>query len=286
MDKKIIKKKVLLQYDFCSEKYGQDIKDELRAIMMRDFGRHMYIISSVLRYAPLKHHKEILDVCIGFGVPSRVLRSYGYNIQAIDSEIIGGKDICRITREDFPLKIVNNIETEMIPFGKDSFDVILWLATIEHLRDSPKEIMEQFNKILKINGILIVDTPNILSLRNRLMLLFGKSFMPPIQFIYYSDYNASHHREYTLQDLIKVFKWSKFEIVEAKVLDTISPISIEKRTPYHKRSLEKGEIYEMTKFKIGFNFLNIYDWIKLPYSLLVKFFPNLGDTLYIVGRKK
>lgn len=224
----IIKDSVLKEYKYSSSKFGKRQDNEFYDVILRNFYRHFYTVKRILKYAPKETHNKILDVCMGFGVPSRVLRNFGYDIHGTDSEVIGGKRVCQIISEDFPLNIVNNIETEQLPFDEGSFDVILWLATIEHLHGSPRNIMEQFHDILRKGGILIVDTPNILELRKRIMLLMGKSFMPPIQYIYNSEYHADHHREYTLSDLVKVFQWSKYEVLEAKVLDTISGISIKK----------------------------------------------------------
>jgi hypothetical protein len=117
------------------------------------------------------------------------------------------------------------------------------------------------------------------------MLLFGKSFMPPIQFVYNSDYHSGHHREYTKSDLEYVMLQSGFEIKYSKIIDTISQISIDNRNSLDRRESTQSELEQMTKFKVGSSIFNFYDWVKLPYSILVRIFPSFRDTIFIVGVK-
>jgi SAM-dependent methyltransferase len=48
---------------------------------------------------------------------------------------------------------------ENLPFGKECFDLIVSLETIEHVED-PKRTIGEFGRCLKPNGRLVISTPN------------------------------------------------------------------------------------------------------------------------------
>lgn len=276
---KVLRDCILNKYEEVSKEFGID-----SGILTRDFYRHYHLLKLIKKYTP-NNNEKILDISAGFAIPSRILKDEGFNIYATDSMSIAGAKICESSNKIFSFTNIENLEINSLPFEENSFEVVLWLATIEHIHNSPKRILEWIYRILKNNGIVIIDTPNILELRKRIMLLFGKSFMPPIQFIYNLPYHGDHHREYTKADLEYVIRQSGHQIVYSQIVDTISSISIDKRIKINERKGSQPEIEQMTKFKIGWNLLNFYDWIKLSYSILVKFVPSFRDTLFIIGKK-
>ncbi len=284
MRDKVISANIIETYKECSLAYGERSPIPI-GIFIRDFYRHYHTINLVHRFAPLSTDTEILDVCAGFAVPSRILQKEGYKIYVTDSYTIGGEAICSVTAKTFPFTRINNIETDKLPFSENSFDCVLWLGTIEHLQNSPKRVLDWIYKILRPNGIVVIDTPNILELRKRIMLMLGKSFMPPIQFVFHSNYHADHHREYTKSDLEYVLQQSNFKICYSGIVDTVSPISIERRTKIKDRIPEKSELLQMTQFSIGWKVFSIDNLLKFPYSLALKLVPSFKDTLFIVGRK-
>jgi len=273
-----VKNRIISKYRTMAEEYGIPV-----GILIRDFYRHYYTISLVKKYAPAHTHRRILDVSAGFAIPSRNLLDESYLIEVTDSQLFAGERMCKINKRDFVFHNIDNLETDDLPFEACTFDVVLWLGTIEHLHNSPKRILEWFYKILRNGGVLIIDTPNILELRKRIMLFFGKSFMPPIQFLYNSNYNSDHHREYTKGDLEYVVKLAQFKILKSTIIDTISGISIDKRIKINERKV--SQLSEMTQFRVGFQLSNRYDYIKIPYSFMVKLIPSLRDTLFIVCEK-
>jgi len=59
------------------------------------------------------------------------------------------------------------------PFQNEKFDVIVALEVIEHLLDN-ESFVEEIHRVLKKKGYLVLSTPNLASLTNRIRLLFGK----------------------------------------------------------------------------------------------------------------
>lgn len=59
-----------------------------------------------------------------------------------------------------------------IDFPDSMFDVVTSIAVIEHMFD-PYFIVGEIHRVLKKNGILIVNVPNIAYIKHRIKLLFG-----------------------------------------------------------------------------------------------------------------
>lgn len=277
---RILKKKIINTYDVVAKEYNIP-----KGIIGRDFFRHYCTLKLVEEFSANKKCK-VLDVSAGYAIPSRILKAEGFDVHVTDSVSIAGEKTCSIVQNIFPFTRIDNLESDDLPFDNNTFDIVLWLATIEHLHNSPRRILNWMKRILKTNGILIIDTPNVLELRKRIMFLFGKSFLPQIQFVYHSDYHGDHHREYTKRDLEYVLRESDFKILSSEIVDTISSITLNKRINYDKRTPQISEVEQMAQFTIGWKLLSTYNIIKIPYSILVKMFPSFRDTLFIVGQKK
>lgn len=240
-----------------------------------------FIISKFLQYKLSDKLNKLLDVSIGFGHVSRVLEQYGFNIYGIDSSKISG-DLSKRFRGS-KIKIIDvDIEKNSLPFKNNSFDYIYWGATIEHIHNSPKHPMDEIYRVLKKGGIFIIDTPNIISLKHRMLMASGISFMPSVDYVYHSHFHGAHHREYTMQDLIKVCKWTEYELLEKTYVDTFWSLSLKKMG---KLGINRSTEKERSIFDIGFKFTNWYDWVKLPALGLCKLFPSLRETLVIICRK-
>ncbi|MBI3468768.1 MAG: methyltransferase domain-containing protein [Planctomycetes bacterium] len=67
-----------------------------------------------------------------------------------------------------------DIEREPLPLETASMDAVLLTEVIEHLWHDPLFALAETNRVLKTgSGVLILSTPNFLSLRNRLNFAFG-----------------------------------------------------------------------------------------------------------------
>lgn len=62
--------------------------------------------------------------------------------------------------------------TEHLPFDSGSFDVVTCGEVIEHVVDTDG-LLDEMRRVLKPNGLLIVTTPNLAYVPNRLLLLAG-----------------------------------------------------------------------------------------------------------------
>ncbi len=94
-----------------------------------------------------------------------------------------------------------------LPYDDNSFDIVLAAEIIEHLIDTDY-FLEEIYRVLKENGKLVITTPNLANLENRLRLLIGRY---PI-FVDYTSRGDNHLRVYTARALIKQLKEKGFKI--------------------------------------------------------------------------
>lgn len=98
---------------------------------------------------------------------------------------------------------------------RQKFDLITCGEVIEHLYTSPKRLIQQFAQMLNANGYLIIQTPNAVSLRKRLLFLFGRN---PFEIPRENLNNPGHYREYTTKELKQLAVQNGFK-VEKLMLD-------------------------------------------------------------------
>jgi methionine biosynthesis protein MetW len=66
-----------------------------------------------------------------------------------------------------------DLENGSFPFADGSFDCVLFIEVLEHLA-KPENCLKEISRVLKSNGILILSTPNLTSLQNRISIFSGK----------------------------------------------------------------------------------------------------------------
>lgn len=101
-----------------------------------------------------------------------------------------------------------DIEKEKIPLPDSFIDVVMANQILEHL----KEVFwawHEVSRILRKGGKLIIGVPNLASLHNRLLLLFGKQPTCIKNF-------SAHVRGYTLNDIINFQEkcWGGYKLLK------------------------------------------------------------------------
>ena len=123
-----------------------------------------------LRYeavAPLVKGKIVLDIACGSGYGTDYLAKNGAK------EIIGCDiDKNSITKSQFCYQAPNlkfqTADALKLPFENGKFDLIVSLETIEHFSaDKQSVLLQEFKRVLKEDGTLIVSTPNSLASREK-----------------------------------------------------------------------------------------------------------------------
>jgi len=77
-------------------------------------------------------------------------------------------------------------------------DLIVMGEVIEHVYTSPRLVLSFLRTFLRDNGVLIIQTPNAVSLAKRLKMALGRQ---PYEMIRETRENPGHFREYTADEL-------------------------------------------------------------------------------------
>lgn len=101
---------------------------------------------------------RVLDVGAGEGYFSRQLRERGYAVEACDYL----QDIFKAPEIPFHKADLN----ESIPLPDHTYDIVVTIEVLEHIENHVRFIREML-RVLKPGGLLVMSTPNILSLPSR-----------------------------------------------------------------------------------------------------------------------
>ncbi len=163
--------------------------------------RILDLMTSLLLKTPHKVNAEsrILDIGPHF-LTEQIHRFYPtptiYTL-GFENESICGPGIAR---RHIQFDLNNAQYTEKWP-NSDQYDLVVMSEVIEHLYTSPVRVLSFLRTLLLPGGLILVTTPNGLSISRRLKLLFG---IHPYEMIRESRENPGHIREYTQSELIKV----------------------------------------------------------------------------------
>lgn len=132
------------------------------------------------------------------------LSELGYDVSAVDlaPERFAGA----IARLGLDVRQCD-VETEPAPFAAETFDAVVFNELFEHLRINPIVTLGEVRRVLKVDGVLLLSTPNLRSfrgLRNLLLRHQGHAASAGI----YRQYekletlgHMGHVREYTPREV-------------------------------------------------------------------------------------
>ncbi len=185
-----------------------------------DAGIHKYV-SEYIRSLPDLSGKTVLDVPCGDGRSSYEFKKKGADIIALDlfPEFM--------TVDDIEAKYADL--SEKLPVEDNSVDYIICQEGIEHIPNQ-LNVLEEFNRVLKKDGVLLLTTPNNSQMRARVshMLLETDLWkrMPPteIDTIWFAENNKDklyfgHLFLLGVQHLQSLATFSGFEVSRRIVTD-------------------------------------------------------------------
>jgi len=151
-----------------------------------DKAYYQRILSEVRRHAPGQGVRRVLDIgCFDGTLVSQLVPDWdAYGVE-------GHKDAARRANEKGVRTENRDIDKEL-PFESVFFDCVIAAEIIEHVYDTDR-FLSEIRRVLKPGGLLVLSTPNIACLTNRVKLLFGK-------YPRYAEYRAGgagHIRVYT-----------------------------------------------------------------------------------------
>ena len=144
---------------------------------------------------PYTSNKEILNVGCWTGVFEKLLYKTNCNLTGIDIE----EEAVSFSQKKFPrFKFIKASVISPLPFKINSFDVVFFFMTIEHIPKGTEQIaLKNIHRVLKKNGILFLSTVN----SNPVATFTDPAF-------YFG------HRHYSLEQLEKLLEKAGFEVKE------------------------------------------------------------------------
>ena len=186
-------------------------------------GAYSNIADTVLRH--LQPGSAILDFGCGPCEKTAILQFLGFHCSAYDDlqddwhklpgnreKILSFANKCGI---DF-----KQATGGLMPFSKNSFDMIMLHDVLEHLHDSPCNLLNDLLELAKPNGLLFVTVPNAVNIRKRIDVLLGKTNLPPFEgYYWYPGSWRGHIREYVHNDLVLLADYLNLEVLELRGCD-------------------------------------------------------------------
>lgn len=105
-------------------------------------------------------------------------------------------------------QVVADLLEPPIPLPEATFDVVLFSEVLEHLQGNPRVAFREILRVLKPGGRMLLTTPNLARLTNRLKLLLGRS---PLERVGPPGWGG-HIREYCLEEVVDFVRTAGFEV--------------------------------------------------------------------------
>jgi 2-polyprenyl-3-methyl-5-hydroxy-6-metoxy-1,4-benzoquinol methylase len=206
---------------------------------------------------------RLLDIGSGPMNLTAVFSNLGYDCSAIDDlddpwHAVGDnrRRICEFARSAGIDYIAGSAEKASEELPDESFDVVVMTGVIEHLHQSPRDLLNAAFRLTKTGGIVAVTMPNSVNLRKRMSVIQGKTNYPEVSgFLYSTGTWRGHVREYTLKETRFIMEASGGEIIRS------------------------GTFHANAKRRLPNMFA------RYCYFMLTKFAPTLRDGVLVVAMK-
>lgn len=161
----------------------------------------------------LSKNAKILEAGCGLGQIVIHYHKRGYNITGIDNSEVAIKKI----KAYDPSVAVENGDLSLLPYQDNHFDAYLSLGVVEHFFPFPRKILSEAHRVLKHNGLIMIDVPIENAIRrffkplrrlrqlNTVRRLFGHGHIEEKEF-YYIMYKKGEFKEF--------IEKAGFEIIE------------------------------------------------------------------------
>jgi SAM-dependent methyltransferase len=180
---------------------------------------HLSLAQTVTRYLP--RGSRLLDFGAGPADKTAVLAALGYKCTALDD--LGDEWHKRGEARRMILDFARDMGIEYITLDAgelpdhQEFDMLMLHDVLEHLHDSPRDLLNGLLEHVREGGYLYITVPNHVNLRKRLAVLQGKTSHPQYDVYYWYPGNwRGHVREYTRGDCIALARALGLEVVEVR----------------------------------------------------------------------
>ena len=201
--------------------YNEIIKDNMNVNIPYSYldqhkERFIYINNYIHKlYEKDQAGVRILDYGSHTGIMGVLLSNVGFNVECCDLREVIDKYEVNYSSNEIQHKYIRGDES--LPYEDDYFDLVIFTEILEHLHESPIEKLTDIKRIIKPNGYLLLTTPNVMNLENKVKFFFNINIYQDIYRYCYNPRYSLHYREYTKKDLKKLLKeFLKFDKLRFK----------------------------------------------------------------------
>jgi 2-polyprenyl-3-methyl-5-hydroxy-6-metoxy-1,4-benzoquinol methylase len=267
--------------DWACAQFPPDVQ---RRGLARAYYEFLRTVDEVVRACPQgMAGLRLADVGCGAGLLSLAFKKLGADVTAMDrfaeyedvydNQMGSLQDIVPMMRRNGIAVSRRDIVAEGLPDDVEKYDVILFLAVIEHLHESPQAVLSAFYRMLRPGGIVVITTPNHAWIRTRLRLLFGRSANHPLDEWWKTPFYG-HVREFTLPELVQMLEWASFNVVRANISSWV-----------HVASRRRGGNGKPDSWSTTFTLDSLERLVVAGSFLLTAFFERLRYSMLVIGRK-
>jgi SAM-dependent methyltransferase len=185
-------------------------------------GCHRTIAEAAMKQLP--RGSRILDFGAGPGDKAVLLSLLGYSVEACD-DLADEWHLRPGQRESIvsfcgahgvPYTILDRATPW--PWTPDKpFDAVMLCDVLEHLHDSPRELMTSLMALVRPGGLLMVTVPNAGNLKKRVELLLGRTNLPDYGVFFWNKGSwRGHVREHVRGDLAALASFLELDVLELR----------------------------------------------------------------------
>jgi SAM-dependent methyltransferase len=141
----------------------------------------------------------------------------GFNLEifAGDSRVVGIEGLSAAADSATSRGIQTSVAdlAGTVPLESGKYDLVLCVDVLEHLLD-PAHCVQEAHRILKPDGLLVVNVPNHFSLSGRLRIILGSGIDSIDFFPQHADWNYPHVRFFRHSSIIELLRSCHFQIEE------------------------------------------------------------------------
>lgn len=203
-----------------------DVHAEINQIGWVDEGEKVYFTEQRGRYEFMLRYLEegiipghaLLDVGSHVLHFSMAASSLGYLVSGTDVGLFAGLVSNKLRQERYGISEVRecDLSKDTLPYSDQSFDVVNFSETLEHLNFNPLPVVKELHRVLKPGGRVLITTPNALRLGNRVRFLMGHNVFADLNNLCWGDPYSAHYREYSLDEVVQLLEWGGFTILIKK----------------------------------------------------------------------
>lgn len=160
---------------------------------------------TIFEIKKFKKSGRFLDIGCGFGLLLKIAKEEGFEVLGVEKE----KKAAEIAAKKWRLPVIQG-EFPEIEIRPALFDVITCFDILEHVRD-PRQFLSSIYNILKKDGLLVVQSPNIESLMAKSTGAQWNWLLLP-----------SHLWHFSPKTICMVIKRGGFKILKLKTFDDLS----------------------------------------------------------------